>query len=42
MDDDADIIFVLGGTNDYWSNVQLGSMSDDTDTTFYGALKNYV
>lgn len=42
---DADIVFVLGGTNDYGHNTgntssyaPFGSFSDRTDGTFYGAL----
>lgn len=38
MDDDADIVAVMGGTNDYWNNKPLGTMGDTTNTTFYGAL----
>ena len=39
MDNDADIIYVMGGTNDFWTNVPLGSINDTTSDTFYGALK---
>ena len=38
MSDDADIIFVLGGTNDYWTNVPLGTIESNDTKTFYGAL----
>lgn len=38
MSDDADIIFVLGGTNDYWTNVPLGTIDSNDPETFYGAL----
>ena len=38
MDDDADIIIVMGGTNDFGKGVSLGTISDTGDTTFYGAL----
>lgn len=39
MDDDADVVVVFGGTNDYGhGDAPLGSMSDRTDLTFYGAL----
>lgn len=31
-------VFVLGGTNDYNYNVQLGTINDDTTDTFYGTL----
>ena len=38
MDEDADIIVVFGGTNDYGhGNTPLGVMSDRTVYTFYGA-----
>lgn len=37
MDNDADIITVFGGTNDYGASVPLGVMSDRTVNTFYGA-----
>jgi lysophospholipase L1-like esterase len=38
MSDDADIIAVMGGTNDYWQNLPLGIYGDATATTIYGAL----
>lgn len=45
MDDNADLVFVFGGTNDYGhtqansgSSVPFGSFEDRTDGTFYGAL----
>lgn len=38
MDDDADIITVMGGTNDQTYGVPLGVMSDRTVDTFYGSL----
>lgn len=38
MSDDADIITVMGGTNDVRQGVPLGKMSDRCNTTFYGAL----
>ena len=38
MDDDADIILVFGGTNDYGhGSAPLGTMDDRTPDTFYGA-----
>ncbi len=38
MDDDADIIVVFGGTNDYGhGDAPIGGFSDRTPTTFYGA-----
>lgn len=42
MGDDADIIVVFGGTNDYGTgDAPLGHFSDRTPNTFYGAL-HYV
>ncbi len=39
MDPDADIIVVFGGTNDYdHGDAKLGTMSDRTVYTFYGAM----
>lgn len=40
MDDNADIVLVFGGTNDYGRAVysQLGTFGDTTNTTVYGAL----
>ena len=41
MDNDADIVVVFGGTNDYGhGDAAMGKMSDRTDDTFYGALHN--
>ena len=38
MDDDADIIVVFGGTNDYGhGDAPIGGFSDRTPETFYGA-----
>ncbi len=38
MDDDADVVVVFGGTNDYGhGDAELGSFSDRTPDTFYGA-----
>lgn len=38
MDDDADVIVVFGGTNDYGhGDAPMGQMSDRTPYTFYGA-----
>lgn len=33
-----DMIIVAAGTNDYGTDVRLGSLSDITDVSFYGAL----
>lgn len=39
MDNDADIVVVFGGTNDFGhGDALLGTMSDRTPYTFYGAL----
>lgn len=38
MDNDADLIVVAGGTNDYGTDVVLGTIADTTDVSFYGAL----
>ena len=41
MDNDADVVVVFGGTNDYGhGDAAMGSFSDRTDDTFYGALHN--
>lgn len=38
MDDDADVVVVFGGTNDYGhGDAPLGSFDDRTPDTFYGA-----
>ncbi len=38
MDDDADVVVVFGGTNDYGhGDAPLGQFSDRTPDTFYGA-----
>jgi lysophospholipase L1-like esterase len=38
MDNDADLIVVMGGTNDFRNGIPLGEFTDSTDLTFYGAL----
>ena len=38
MNNDADIITVFCGTNDYGSQVNIGSITDIDNTKFYGAL----
>ncbi|MDD5986851.1 MAG: SGNH/GDSL hydrolase family protein [Eubacteriales bacterium] len=35
---DSDLIFVLGGTNDWWHGVPLGTIKDTTDISFYGGV----
>lgn len=38
MDDDADLVIVFGGTNDFGhGNAPIGTMADRTPATFYGA-----
>ncbi len=41
MDEDADLVVVFGGTNDYGNGqAPLGKITDDTIFTFYGAVHN--
>lgn len=40
MSDDADLIVVWGGTNDYHYGHALGAVDDTENTTFCGALNN--
>ena len=41
MDQDADVVVVFGGTNDYGhGDAAIGCFDDRTDDTFYGALHN--
>ena len=48
MDKDADMIFVLGGTNDAafasqsWVNKELGEITDTDDSTFCGGFYNLL
>lgn len=51
MDEDADVVVVFGGTNDFGhGDAAMGNMSDRTPDTFYGAchylfsslIKNYI
>lgn len=42
MIDDADIITVFGGTNDYGNSVPIGVWGDTVNTTEYGAMKILV
>ena len=38
MEDDADVVVVFGGTNDFGhGNAPIGEFSDRVDTTYYGA-----
>ena len=38
MEEDIDIIGVMGGTNDFYKGVPLGEPTDTVETTVYGAL----
>lgn len=44
MDDDADLVCVFGGTNDYGLAIPLGTINDSADmsTSFYSALKYLI
>ena len=39
---DTDIILVMGGTNDYWHSMELGTIEDTSNTTYCGALKELI
>ena len=39
MSDDANLILIAGGTNDFGCSVALGSKEDTYDNSFYGSLK---
>ena len=39
MDNNADLICVMGGVNDRWFNCQMGSFGDTDPITFYGAME---
>lgn len=38
MDDNADVVCILGGTNDYGTDVPVGTPDDTDEATFCGAL----
>ncbi|MBA3925250.1 SGNH/GDSL hydrolase family protein [Listeria rustica] len=38
MDDSANLITVFGGLNDYGRNVELGTLNDTANNTYYGGL----
>lgn len=38
MEPNADVVIVMGGTNDYGYDVELGNFGDATDQTFYGGV----
>lgn len=42
MDNDADVILVMGGTNDFALNVPLGDFNSENTYNFYGAMKTLV
>jgi lysophospholipase L1-like esterase len=43
MENDADYVFVFGGTNDFGhGDAPIGTIDDTTDLSFYGALKNLI
>lgn len=43
MNDDADYVFVFGGTNDYGhGDAPIGKLGDKTKDTFYGAIDELV
>lgn len=42
MSDSGDLIFVLGGLNDWANNITVGTISDSTIYTFYGALNTLI
>ena len=39
MDNNADLICVMGGVNDRWFNCQLGNFGNTDPITFYGAME---
>ena len=39
MDNNAELICVMGGVNDRWLNSQLGNFGDTDPITFYGAME---
>lgn len=39
LDADCDVIVVSGGTNDFGKAIEIGSVNDTVNTTFYGAMK---
>ena len=43
MKNDADFVFVFGGTNDYGhGDAPMGKKGDNTPDTFYGAMNNLI
>lgn len=41
-DSNADVNIVLGGVNDFIKGVELGTIDDEVDTTFYGGYKSLI
>ena len=41
-DNNANVNIVLGGVNDFIKNVELGTIDDEVDTTFYGGYKSLI
>lgn len=39
---DVDLILLEGGTNDWGWNIPLGTVSDTTESTYYGALNSMI
>ncbi len=39
MSNEANLIIVAGGTNDFGTNVKIGTLDDTTDVSFYGGLR---
>ena len=37
-----DIIGVMGGTNDYWNSIEIGTINDKSTNTLYGCLNDLV
>lgn len=41
-DSNANVNIILGGVNDFIKNVELGTIDDEVDTTFYGGYKSLI
>ena len=42
MNDNVDLITVMGGTNDCLGSITIGNLNDTNNTTFYGALNALI
>ena len=42
MANDADVVTILGGVNDFYSQYAVGTINDTAKNTFYGAYKSMV